>query len=304
MFLIHRSISEPIRSGLTRREAWEGPDQGLILCWEKGRQERSEKPELAKKASEGHLVPLNWKRGTLKYLAHWQGLRGEDLDIDLIGQREITCTKPAFDKKGRPRVRKWKFPLSSADKDSVAANNLINALENSKKKPFSNLIYALGIRYVGMTAARLLARNFSSIDQLAAADLVQLRNIEGLGEITALSVREFFEVPHNIEIIRQLGERGVRLTRSPKEEAEFAAAATRQVEGVTGKTFVLTGTLSSMTRSDAEKKILSLGGKTSSSVSKKTDYMVVGEDAGSKLEKARQLGVRTLEEREFLDLLG
>lgn len=185
-----------------------------------------------------------------------------------------------------------------------SARNLLNAIEASKSRPLANLIYAIGIRHVGAAAARLLAQNFGSIDDLAAAPLEELMSIDGLGEITARSIRAFFEVPANIEIIHHLGERGVRLTRSPEEEAEFSTAAASNIEGVTGKTFVLTGTLSSMTRSEAEKKILAIGGKVSSSVSKKTDYVVAGEEAGSKLEKARQLSISVLSEDQFLRLIS
>lgn len=184
-----------------------------------------------------------------------------------------------------------------------SARNLLNNIEASKSRPLANLLYALGIRFIGATAARLLAQNFRSIEELAAADLDRLLGIQGLGEITAQSIRAFFAVPANLQIVHRLGEHGVRLTRSPEEEAQFSAAASMQVEGVTGKTFVLTGTLSQMTRSEAEKKIVALGGKTSSSVSKKTDYVVVGEDAGSKLDKALQLGVKTLTEDEFIKML-
>ena|SRR5271157_4029410 len=90
---LHRSLERPIREGLSWEELWHGPDQGLICCWEVGREERAEKPELAARASSGELVPLGWKRGTLKYLARWQGIRSEDLDLLLDSQRVIVCTK-------------------------------------------------------------------------------------------------------------------------------------------------------------------------------------------------------------------
>lgn len=185
-----------------------------------------------------------------------------------------------------------------------SARNLLDNINASKSRPMRNLLYAIGIRYIGATAARLLAMRFRSIEELENADLEMLSNIEGLGEITARSVREFFDIPANREVLQRLGERGVRLSRSEAEEAQFAAAATKQVEGVTGKTFVLTGTLAGMKRSEAEKMIQALGGKTSSSVSKKTDYVVAGEEAGSKLDKARSLGVKTLTEEEFVQMIG
>ncbi|GEM_PF-2731349 len=250
---------------------------------------------MAHRAEEGEFVPLNWKLGTLYYLAHWQGLRGEDLNIDTDARIVVQS------REGKKEIFRAKDP---EEKKALSAQNLMRAIEASKSRPFANLLYALGIRYIGSTAARLLAQRFRSIDEIAAADLETLRSIEGLGDITAESVRDFFQVPENMRIIHELGRLDVRLSRSPEEEAQFSAAQTTQAEGVTGKTFVLTGTLASMTRGEAEKKILARGGKVSSSVSKKTDYVVVGEEAGSKLDKARQLGVTTLEEKEFLQLIG
>lgn len=90
---VHRSVDRPIRTGLSTTELWTGPDKGIILCWEKGRQKQDQEPELAARARAGELVTLVWKRGTLQYLAYWQGLRGEALDVSLLEQMEMTCSK-------------------------------------------------------------------------------------------------------------------------------------------------------------------------------------------------------------------
>lgn len=174
-----------------------------------------------------------------------------------------------------------------------SAENLKNAVENSKKNDLSKLVFALGIRHIGQKAAALLAEHFETMDALEQATKEKILEIDGFGEVMADSVVQFFALPQSKELVHTLQALGVNM-RSQKEIVD---------ERFKGKTFVLTGTLPTMTRSEAGKMIESYGGKTSSSVSKKTDYILAGEDAGSKLTKAQTLGVPILSETEFLAML-
>lgn len=174
-----------------------------------------------------------------------------------------------------------------------SAENLKNAVENSKKNDLSKLVFALGIRHIGQKAAALLAEHFETMDALEQATKEKILEIDGFGEVMADSVVQFFALPQSKELVHTLQALGVNM-RSQKEIVD---------ERFKGKTFVLTGTLPTMTRSEAGKMIESYGGKTSSSVSKKTDYVLAGEDAGSKLTKAQTLGVPILSETEFLEML-
>jgi DNA ligase (NAD+) len=176
-----------------------------------------------------------------------------------------------------------------------SARNLLQQIEESKKRELWRLIFALGIRHVGEKMAQSLARKFKDLERLAEATEEELMTVEDVGPKVAQSIVFFFKQPENQELIKKLKAAGLNF----KEKEE--AAGPRPLDGLT---FVLTGTLSSMTREEAKEKIEKLGGTVSSSVSKKTDYLVVGEEPGSKLEKARELGVKTLSEKEFLKLIG
>lgn len=174
-----------------------------------------------------------------------------------------------------------------------SVSNLMNAIRQSKNRPLSRLLFALGIRHVGSHVAEVLARRFRNMDELARASLDELLSIEEIGPTIAESVRAFFGEPRNLELIRRLKEAGVNMEEKVEE-------GPRPLEGCT---FVLTGALSSMTREEARQAIEERGGRVSSSVSRKTDYVVVGADPGSKLDKARELGVKIIGEEEFLTLL-
>jgi len=176
-----------------------------------------------------------------------------------------------------------------------SARNLLDQIEESKNRELWRLIFALGIRQVGEKLAQALARRFMDLDNLARASEEELQQLEDVGPKVARSIVFFFAQPENRKLLEELKAAGVKF----KEKAEKAGPRPLQ-----GLTFVLTGTLSSMTRDQAKEKIESLGGTVSSSVSKKTDYLVVGEEPGSKLEKAQELGVKTINEKEFLKLLG
>lgn len=177
-----------------------------------------------------------------------------------------------------------------------SSRNLLEQIENSKQNELSKLIYALGIRYVGEHIAEILAENFESIDDLAKAKKEELLKIREIGEKVAESIEMFFKQKENLDLIDRLKSAGVNV-RSKRERKIVK-------DVLKGKTFVITGTLSKYTRDEAEKLIVSLGGKVSSSVSSKTDYLIVGSEPGSKLEKARALGVKTISEGEFLKMIG
>jgi DNA ligase (NAD+) len=175
-----------------------------------------------------------------------------------------------------------------------SANNLLSAIEHSKKTTLARFIYALGIRNVGETTAKDMARHFGSLDNLMAADEERLIQVRDVGPVVAQSVVTFFAEPHNREVVAQLRARGMHW---PEHEAVES-----QVLPLSGQTFVLTGTLN-MNRDDAKALLESLGARVSGSVSKKTNYVVAGAEAGSKLDKAHELGVTVLDEQQFLQLL-
>ena len=170
-----------------------------------------------------------------------------------------------------------------------SGENLVKAAKKSKENDLSKLIFALGIRHIGQKAGKLLSDKFGSIDAIISASVEDICEIEGFGEIMAQSVVDFFSHRESLELIEKFKELGLN-TESKKEIKGNAFE---------GKTFVLTGTLPTMTRGEASKIIEAFGGKTSSSVSKKTDYVLAGEDAGSKLKKATDLGITIISEEEF-----
>ena len=157
------------------------------------------------------------------------------------------------------------------------------------------MLTAFGIRHVGVKASKILARKYKTIDKLMNASYDELSYIEDIGPVMANSIREFFLQDQTIDLIKRLKEAGVN-TKSLEEEIED-----KKLEG---KTFVLTGTLEKYTRTEASDIIEKLGGKTSGSVSKKTDYVLAGEDAGSKLSKAQSLGITILSEQDFENLIN
>lgn len=175
-----------------------------------------------------------------------------------------------------------------------SVNNLLNAIEKSKQKPFDKVLYALGIRYVGAGAAKKLAEHFGSLDALMNASEENITSVPEIGPAIAKSVINFFANPGNRHVIERLKAHGIQT----EMEKRFI-----KDNFFSGKTFVLTGALSSMSRDEAAQKIFTLGGKVTSSVSTKTDYVIAGESPGSKMEKARKLGINILNEEEFLQHL-
>src|SRR3984893_5171541 len=175
-----------------------------------------------------------------------------------------------------------------------SAQNVLNEIEGSKKLPLERVIYGLGIRFVGERTAQFLAEHFGSMDALMQASEEELQEVNEVGPRIAESIVEFFQEPKNCALVKQLQDLGLRLTGTKKQRSTTLA----------GKTFVLTGTLAHFTRDEAKKLIEDAGGRVSGSVSKKTDYVVAGDDAGSKLDKAKELGVKVIGEKEMQELLG
>ncbi|HEV7474405.1 MAG TPA: NAD-dependent DNA ligase LigA, partial [Pyrinomonadaceae bacterium] len=177
-----------------------------------------------------------------------------------------------------------------------SASNLLAQIEASKQRELANLIYALGLRHVGDRTATTLARQFGSLDALSKASVEELDDVPEIGLTVAQSVRDWFDDAGNIELCRRLEAAGVRTKMETSGEPTD--------ESLAGKLFVLTGTLGEYTRDEARAAIESRGGRVTSSVSKKTDYVVAGEEAGSKLDKATELGVAVIDEAAFKKLLG
>ena len=175
-----------------------------------------------------------------------------------------------------------------------SAQNVLDEIDNSKKLPLERVIYGLGIRFVGERTAQFLAEHFGSMDALMKAGEEELQEVNEVGPRIAQSIVEFFQEPKNRALVKQLEDLGLRMTGTRKTRGTKLA----------GKTFVLTGTLAHFTRDEAKKMIEDAGGRVSGSVSKKTDYVVAGDDAGSKLDKAKELGVKVVGEKEMQDLLS
>ncbi len=175
-----------------------------------------------------------------------------------------------------------------------SVDNLLNAIKTSKSQPFHKVLFAIGIRYVGAGAAKKLADNFGSIDNLINASEEQISAIHEIGPSISKSVKQFFSQKSNVKLIEKLKKEGLIFSSEKRDVKDNLFK---------GKTVVLTGTLSSLSREEASDKIITLGGKVSSSVSKKTDFLVYGESAGSKLSKAKELGIKTIDEKEFLKML-
>jgi DNA ligase (NAD+) len=182
-----------------------------------------------------------------------------------------------------------------------SAQNVLDEIERSKKLPLERVLFGLGMRFVGERTAEFLARHFGSMDELIEAatktnaeeSLAELQQVEEIGPRIAASIREFFEEPKNLQLIERLRKAGLRFSGQKKERGTTLA----------GKTFVLTGTLAKYTRDEAKRMIEDAGGKVVGSVSKKTDYVVAGADPGSKLDKARELGVEVVSEQQMEALL-
>jgi DNA ligase (NAD+) len=178
-----------------------------------------------------------------------------------------------------------------------SALNLVAAVDKSKQTTLPRFLFSLGIRHVGEATAKELARHFGTMDRVMDASLAQLHEVPDIGPIVAQSLRTFFDQPHNREVVEQLRAAGVTW---PEGEGTASDAP----RPLLGKVLVLTGTLPTLGRDEAKDRIEAAGGKVTGSVSKKTTYVIAGEEAGSKLDKARELGIPVLDEAGLLALLA
>ena len=227
-------------------------------------------------------------------LEYW--VSKEAMDIDFIGPNVIE----QLYEKNMVKTPADFYALTQQDfmqLDLVkekSAFNMYNSIQNSKERPLAKFLTALSIRHVGKETADLLANHFQSLEAIQNANVEEIAQIDGIGEKIANSIKEFFTQPYNLELLKNLNHLGVLPTHKIVVKSTV----------LNSKTFVLTGTLSTMGRTEASERIKQLGGKTSSSVTKKTDFVVVGENPGSKLTKAQELGITILTEDEFIELLN
>jgi DNA ligase (NAD+) len=183
-------------------------------------------------------------------------------------------------------------------KAEKSASNLLAQIETSKTRELAQLVYGLGIRHVGERTAAILSRHFRSLERLGAATVEELDDIHEIGLTVAESVRDWFSDEGNLDLCRRLREAGVRT------EVAGGTGATDADGTFAGKQFVLTGRLETLTRDEARALIEARGGRVTSTVSKKTDYVVAGEEAGSKLDKAQALGVEVIDEEKLKSMMG
>ena len=231
----------------------------------------------------------------LRHLIHF--VSRDAMDIDGLGPAVLEqLLNNGMIKTFSDLYRLERESLSQLDRmGEKSAQNLLNAIEKSKSAEINRLVYALGIRHIGEKAAKLLCEHFLSIENLFTASVEEISAIDGYGTIMAESVADYFSLEATRSLIDELKALGV----------EMKPLEAKKKEGIfLGKTFVLTGTLPTMSRKEASALIEQNGGKTSSSVSKKTDYVLAGEDAGSKLTKAQSLGVAVISEEELLQMIG
>ena len=230
----------------------------------------------------------------LARLEYW--VSKEAMDIDFVGpslieqlyDRKMVLTPADFYKLTRQDLMQLDLIKEKS------AENIFTSIENSKSRPLARFITALSIRHVGKETADILVNELGTLEKIRTASIEELAAIEGIGEKIANTIWEFFQKDGNIKLVDELLALGV----VPQEGGQKIS------NKLEGKTFVLTGALSTMTRDEAGEKIKQLGGKVSSSVSKKTSFVVAGENAGSKYEKAQNLGVIILTEQEFLEMIG
>ena len=230
-------------------------------------------------------------------ILHFAGRRAMDVEglgdklVDQLVDAGIVRTLPDLYKLG---IAKLSALERMAEK---SAQNLVDGLEKSKQTTLARFLYALGIRHVGETTAKDLAKHFGQLDRVLAASEAQLLEVNDVGPIVAQSIHTFFAQPHNREVVEQLRACGITW-------AEDDGTADTTPKPLLGQTFVLTGTLPTLSRDEAKDMIEAAGGKVSGSVSKKTHFVVAGDEAGSKLDKARELGVTVLDEGGLLAMLN
>jgi len=248
--------------------------------------------EAIARCSAGLYCPAQRKQA----LIHFASRRA--LDIEGLGDKLVEqLVDKGFVQTPADLYKMSLATLSGLDRMAEkSANNLLEAIEKSKQTTLARFIYALGIRNVGETTAKDLARHFGRLEEVLAADEETLMQVSDVGPVVAQCLRQFCREPHNLDVITNLQQAGLTWPDLEVLPLPQGAAA--------GKIFVLTGTLPSLTRDEAKALIELAGGKVSGSVSKKTDYVVAGAEAGSKLEKAQALGVTVLDEAQLRSLTG
>ena len=251
-----------------------------------------EPQEVNHRCTGGLFCPAQRKQAML----HFAQRRAMDIEglgeklVDQLVEAQVVRTLPDLYKLGL-------VALSSLDRMAdKSAQNVLAALEKSKQTTLPRFLYGLGIRHIGEATAKDLSRHFGKLDAIMDASVEQLLEVHDVGPIVALALHTFFDQPHNREVVEQLRACGIHW---PEEEP-----AARAPQPLAGKTFVLTGTLPTLGRDDAKALLEAAGAKVAGSVSKKTDYVVAGEEAGSKLAKALELGVAVLDEAGMLALLA
>ena len=282
-------IPEIVKVLTEKRTGEEKPFEMPKYCPVCGAEAKREEGEAAIRCT-GIECPAKLYRNLIHFVSR------EAMNIDGLGENII---KQLLDRKLISNIAdiydlKFEDIASLKKNGKKFAQNLVDSIENSKKNDLNRLITALGIRHVGSKAARTLAKKYGDIDNLAKADATELQQIDDVGEIMANSIVEFFSQEQTNDLITRLKNAGVN-TKHLKEES-----GDNRFEG---KTFVVTGTLEKYTRKEVEDLIENMGGKVSSSVSKKTDYLLAGEEAGSKLTKAQSLGTKIISEKEFTDMI-
>jgi DNA ligase (NAD+) len=232
---------------------------------------------------------------TIESIKHF--VSREAMDIDGLGEKQLGQLIAA----GKVKDVADLYTLSKQDlfamdrMGDTLADKLLRSIEISKHRTLSRLLFALGIRHVGRNTARILAKRFASLDQLAQCDREQLTAIHEVGDKVADSLIDYLNNPDKILLLEKLRAAGV----TPEAEVKV-----QQDGHLSGKTFVITGTLAKWSRREAEELVEKYGGRAAGSVSKKTDYVVAGENAGSKLDKARMLGVEIIDEKAFTSMIG
>lgn len=282
------SLPEMRNSGVDSAGVFVLPEK----CPACGSQIAREEGESIARCTGGLFCPAQRKQALL----HFASRRA--MDIEGLGEKLVDQLVDAAVVKTPADIYKLGIVgLASLERMAdKSATNLLQAIERSKQTTLAKFIYALGIRNVGETTAKDLARHFGQLDLLLQADVALLQMIPDVGPVVAASIASFFSEPHNLEVVAQLRAAGVSW-------ADVTPAATAD-SPIAGKIFVLTGTLPVLSRDQAKAMIEALGGKVAGSVSKKTDYVVAGTEAGSKLEKALALGLKVLDEEAFRQLLG
>jgi DNA ligase (NAD+) len=260
-------------------------------CPECGSEVVREEGEAAHRCIGGLYCPAQ-RMGALLHFASRRALDIEGLGFKLVEQLVETGMVETVADLYRLKLAELADLERMGEK---SAQNLLEQIEKSKRATLPRLLHALGIPQVGDATALALAQHFGSLDAVMDADVETLQEVSGIGPNVAEEIHGFFHQQHNREVIRALRQAGVDPQR---------LVVSHKAQPLAGKTFVLTGTLASMSRDAAKEKLIALGAKVAGSVSKKTDYVVVGEEPGSKADKARELGVAMLGEKEFRKLIG